>query len=103
MLFVGKLCHLCNSKIMHNCSLQILRPMRDQISDHGYNTSYFQLTGASYIYSWLEEDLWGGDLMVIFFLGGGEGGVNRVLEGDSTNFVNLTANQGESGRGLPIL
>ena len=38
-----------------------------------------------------------------FFLGGGEGGVNRVLEGDSTNFVNLTANQGESGRGLPIL
>lgn len=40
--------------------------------------------------------------MVIFFFGG-EGGVNRVLEGVSTNFVNVTANQGGSGRGLPIL
>ena len=39
-----------------------------------------------------------------FFLGGGGAFVvNRVLEGDSTNFVNLTANQGGSGRGLPIL
>lgn len=78
---------------MHNCSLQILRPMRDQISDHGYNTSYFQLTGASYIYH-----LAGGG-----FVGGRSHGYFRVLEGDSTNFVNLTANQGGSGRGLPIL
>ena len=38
-----------------------------------------------------------------FFLGGGAFVVNRVLEGDSTNFVNLTANEGGSGRGLPIL
>ena len=37
------------------------------------------------------------------FFWGGAFVVNRVLEGDSTNFVNLTANQGESGRGLPIL
>ena len=43
--------------------------------------------------------------MVFFFFGGGAFVVNRVLEGDSTNFVNLTANQGGggSGRGLPIL
>lgn len=88
---------------MHNCSLQILRPMRDQISDHGYNTSYFQLTGASYIYHLAGGGFVGGRSHGYFFLGGGEGGVNRVLEGDSTNFVNLTANQGESGRGLPIL
>lgn len=87
---------------MHNCSLQILRPMRDQISDHGYNTSYFQLTGASYIYHLAGGGFVGGRSHGYFFLGG-EGGVNRVLEGDSTNFVNLTANQGGSGRGLPIL
>lgn len=43
-----------------------------------------------------------GDLMVFFFWGGAFV-VNRVLEGVSTNFVNLTANQGGSGRGLPIL
>lgn len=42
--------------------------------------------------------------MVIFFWGeGGAFVVNRVLEGDSTNFVHLTTNQGGSGRGLPIL
>ena len=43
--------------------------------------------------------------MAIFFFFGGGGAfvVNRVLEGDSTNFVNLTANEGGSGRGLPIL
>ena len=40
---------------------------------------------------------------VFFFLGGGAFVVNRVLEGDSTNFVHLTTNQGGSGRGLPIL
>ena len=57
---------------MHNCSLQILRPMRDQISDHRYYTSYFQLTGASYIYH-----LAGGGFVgershgFFFFLGGG--------------------------------
>ena len=34
-----------------------------------------------------------------FFLGGGAFVVNRVLEGDSTNFVNLTANQGGGGAG----
>ena len=82
---------------MHNCSLQILRPMRDQISDHGYNTSYFQLTGASYIYHLAGGGFVGGRSHGYFFWGGGEGGVNRVLEGDSTNFVNLTANQGGAG------
>ena len=45
----------------------------------------------------------GGRSHGFFFLGGGAFVVNRVLEGDSTNFVNLTANQGGSGRGLPIL
>ena len=79
--------------------------MRDQISDHGYNTSYFQLTGASYIYHLAGGGFVGGRShgFFFFFLGGGAFVVNRVLEGDSTNFVNLTANQGESGRGLPIL
>ena len=40
-----------------------------------------------------------------FFWGGGALVVKRVLDGESTNFFNLTANQGggESGRGLPIL
>ena len=89
---------------MHNCSLQILRPMRDQISDHGYNTSYFQLTGASYIYYLAGGGFVGGEISWFFFFGeGGAFVVNRVLEGVSTNFVNLTANQGGSGRGLPIL
>ena len=89
---------------MHNCSLQILRPMRDQISDHGYNTSYFQLTGASYILTPGWRRICGGEISwFFFFLGGGAFVVNRVLEGDSTNFVNLTANEGGSGRGLPIL
>lgn len=88
---------------MHNCSLQILRPMRDQISDHGYNTSYFQLTGASYIYHLAGGGFVGGRSHGFFFWGGGAFVVNRVLEGDSTNFVNLTANEGGSGRGLPIL
>lgn len=88
---------------MHNCSLQILRPMRDQISDHRYYTSYFQLTGASYIYHLAGGKICGGEISWFFFFGGGAFVVNRVLEGDSTNFVNLTANQGGSGRGLPIL
>ena len=58
---------------MHNCSLQILRPMRDQISDHGYNTSYFQLTGASYIYHLAGGGFVGGGRShgFFFFLGGG--------------------------------
>ena len=64
---------------MHNCSLQILRPMRDQISDRGYNTSYFQLTGASYIYHLAGGGFVGGDLMVFFLGGGGAFVVNRVL------------------------
>ena len=60
---------------MHNCSLQILRPMRDQISDHGYNTSYFQLTGASYIYYLAGGGFVGGRSHGFFFLGGG--GIRR--------------------------
>lgn len=72
--------------------------MRDQISDHRYYTSYFQLTGASYIYHLAGGGFVGGRSHGFFFLGGGAFVVNRVLEGDSTNFVNLTANQGGGER-----
>ena len=41
----------------------------------------------------------GGRSHGFFFGGGGAFVVNRVLEGDSTNFVNLTANQGGGGAG----
>ena len=40
----------------------------------------------------------GGRSHGFFFLGGGAFVVNRVLEGDSTNFVNLTANQVGGGK-----
>ena len=64
---------------MHNCSLQILRPMRDQISDHGYNTSYFQLTGASYIYHLAGGGFVGGRSHG-YFWGGGGGGHSSLTE-----------------------
>ena len=74
--------------------------MRDQISDHRYYTSYFQLTGASYIYHLAGGGFVGGRSHgFFFFFGGGAFVVNRVLEGDSTNFVNLTANQGGEREG----
>ena len=38
-------------------------------------------------------------LFFFFFFGGGAFVVNRVLDGDSTNFVNLTANQGGGWEG----
>lgn len=64
---------------MHNCSLQILRPMRDQILDHGYNTSYFQLTGASYIYHLAGGGFVGGEISWLFFFGG-RGGHSSLTE-----------------------
>ena len=42
----------------------------------------------------------GGRSHGFFFFGGGAFVVNRVLEGDSTNFVNLTANQGGGAGGV---